>query len=33
LQGEEGIDFVKYAPGQTDPLKVNVKKLEKEIKA
>ena len=33
LEGEEGIDYVKYAPGEQDPRKINQKKLEREIKA
>lgn len=31
-QGEEGIDYVKYAPGK-DPNAINEKQLEKEIKS
>jgi len=32
MEGEEGIDYVKYAPGK-DPREVNEKKLRREINA
>lgn len=32
VKGEEGLDYVNLAPGQVDPLKVNEKSLEREIR-
>lgn len=33
MAGEEGIDYIKEAPGETDPLEINPKKFEAEVRA
>jgi hypothetical protein len=32
IKGEEGLDFVNFAPGEVDPSKINEKSLEREIR-